>query len=450
MSEQAAKILLQNLQASNQWNEEVSVINSIQTLTAAKTVPAANQLFLDAANALPYTGSVFAVSYPVNSNTNDCWFDNHTLAVNYLVPLVDHYMPEMLETHDYYAFGFDMPGRHGGVADYEFSFNGKLDDKWNGNTSAYSDFGNRISDNRLGRWMSEDAHRYKYPSLSPYQMMANNPIIFKDKNGDDIIVYGIDINTNKPTPILIIKTDLIVAEKYTDVPAQIVNTPYDVIVHQPGKPVKFDLDKYLELILNVKDQNTIAKLLLESDAFIVNLGIDFSAGGGAGGNLAMVIINRGNDPGVYFYRSVDAIVGFSSGVGFTAGPIDFNEGSGKKLDRSSFEGYTQGFSIGLNGASITTATSYADGNYHIGFTNAPVLYSGVLMSAPGMSVGGTGLKAGFAAKYYISEGVIMDKFSIQLNIRDKIFGNKKKETNDLSRDVKTYENKTEYLPKKND
>jgi hypothetical protein len=296
--------------------------------------------------------------------------------------------------------------------DYTYGFNGKLDDKWNGDFGAYSDFGNRISDNRLGKWFSEDAHRYKYPSLTPYNMMANNPIIFKDVNGDDIIVYGIDLNTKKAVPILVVKTKLIDVEKYTEIPAQMMNLQIDAITHQPGKPREIDLDMHLKAILNTTNLDEVALLVMGSDAYMVNLGAEFIVGGGMGVNLSMVIINKGTDPGIYFYRSIDADVGLGAGVGIMSGPIDFNENSGQILDRTTFRGKTQGISFAFRDAGIATANSYTNGKYNFGIfsEDSPLLYSGILYS--GVSWGGSGAK--IEGKYYFSEAEIINGMSISL------------------------------------
>jgi RHS repeat-associated protein len=92
----------------------------------------------------------------------------------------------------------DMPGRNypptGAVGQYRYGFNGKEEDKWNGDHGAYADFGDRMYDERLGRWMSTDAHKGSYPSLSPYSYVANSPICLIDKNGKDIYFY--DANNN--------------------------------------------------------------------------------------------------------------------------------------------------------------------------------------------------------------------------------------------------------------
>ncbi len=47
------------------------------------------------------------------------------------------------------------------------------------------DFGARMYDARLGRWLSLDPLQAKYPGLSPYNFVANNSIIFKDFDGRD-------------------------------------------------------------------------------------------------------------------------------------------------------------------------------------------------------------------------------------------------------------------------
>lgn len=86
---------------------------------------------------------------------------------------------------DYYAFGSPMPGRNFSSSSYRYGFNGKENDneiKDNGNSL---DFGARIYDPRLGRWLSTDPLQAKYPGVSPYIFTFNNPIIFNDPDGKD-------------------------------------------------------------------------------------------------------------------------------------------------------------------------------------------------------------------------------------------------------------------------
>ncbi len=73
-------------------------------------------------------------------------------------------------------------------AAYRYGFNGmERDDEMKGSGNSY-DFGARIYDSRLGRWMSTDAFEAKYPYVSPYNYSLNNPIYFTDPDGNEIEV----------------------------------------------------------------------------------------------------------------------------------------------------------------------------------------------------------------------------------------------------------------------
>ena len=50
------------------------------------------------------------------------------------------------------------------------------------------DFGARIYDSRLGRWMSVDPLTKEYPKTTPYHFVKNKPIFLKDIDGKDAIV----------------------------------------------------------------------------------------------------------------------------------------------------------------------------------------------------------------------------------------------------------------------
>jgi RHS repeat-associated protein len=66
-------------------------------------------------------------------------------------------------------------------AGYRFGFNGKEDDK--DINVGVQDYGMRIYDNRLGRYISVDPEFYKGRQYSPYVQEFNNPISFIDENG---------------------------------------------------------------------------------------------------------------------------------------------------------------------------------------------------------------------------------------------------------------------------
>ena len=61
------------------------------------------------------------------------------------------------------------------------------DDEVKGGGNSY-DFGARMYDSRVGRWLSVDDLESKYPNLAPYNFVANMPIIAIDPDGKDIII----------------------------------------------------------------------------------------------------------------------------------------------------------------------------------------------------------------------------------------------------------------------
>ena len=88
-----------------------------------------------------------------------------------------------------------MPGRKFNAGNYNFGFNGKWDDDIVKGTGNLQDYGMRMYDPRLGRFLSVDPLIIKYPNFSPYHSFANNPILFVDPNGMEsiIIAGGVDI-----------------------------------------------------------------------------------------------------------------------------------------------------------------------------------------------------------------------------------------------------------------
>ncbi len=77
-------------------------------------------------------------------------------------------------------------------ASYSRGFNGMLkDDETYGEGNAY-DFGARIYDSRLGRWLALDELAIEYSFVSPYVFTINNPIVFIDPDGRK--VKGFSIN----------------------------------------------------------------------------------------------------------------------------------------------------------------------------------------------------------------------------------------------------------------
>lgn len=67
---------------------------------------------------------------------------------------------------------------------HRFGFNGKENDNEVKGTGNSVDFGARIYDSRLGRWLSVDPYGEKYPDNSKYTFALNNPIDNVDTGGE--------------------------------------------------------------------------------------------------------------------------------------------------------------------------------------------------------------------------------------------------------------------------
>jgi RHS repeat-associated protein len=111
--------------------------------------------------------------------------------------IIDYYTAYVTSTSDYYPYGAPLPGRgYTATSGYRYGFNGKeKDDEVKGNGNSL-DFGARIYDPRLGRWLSLDPLQSKYPNMSPYNAFENNPIYFNDPTGRDA---GVTIQGNTLT-----------------------------------------------------------------------------------------------------------------------------------------------------------------------------------------------------------------------------------------------------------
>ncbi len=96
------------------------------------------------------------------------------------------YKPVIVSSQDYYPFGMVMKERSSNLASdgYRFGFNGKENDNEVKGIGNSLDFGARVYDSRLGRWLACDPKFSKFPSLSPYSYAVNSPILYVDYAGE--------------------------------------------------------------------------------------------------------------------------------------------------------------------------------------------------------------------------------------------------------------------------
>lgn len=97
---------------------------------------------------------------------------------------VTYYNADAVNANDYYPFGSLIPGRtYSSNEKYRYGFNGKENDNEVKGEGAQQDYGMRIYDPRMGRFLSVDPITAKYSELTPYQFASNTPIQAVDLDG---------------------------------------------------------------------------------------------------------------------------------------------------------------------------------------------------------------------------------------------------------------------------
>jgi RHS repeat-associated protein len=108
----------------------------------------------------------------------------------------DYFEAEVQTVQDYYAFGMQMPGRKmsGG---YRYGFNGKENDNEVKGEGNQQDYGMRIYDGRIGKFLSVDPLTSKFPFYTPYQFSSNSPISSIDLDGLESVIIIRGYNSDK-------------------------------------------------------------------------------------------------------------------------------------------------------------------------------------------------------------------------------------------------------------
>ena len=129
-------------------------------------------------NQIPITQAGYMYIYVSNENAANVnvYFDDLKIT---------HTKSKIVQMDDYYPFGlsFNSFKREDSKAN-DFLYNGKemqdeLDLGW-------LDYGARMYMADLGRWFNPDLLADKFTSMSPYNYVLNNPIVFVDPDGNDV------------------------------------------------------------------------------------------------------------------------------------------------------------------------------------------------------------------------------------------------------------------------
>ncbi len=181
--------------------------------------------------------------------------------------IYNYYNPQITTITDYYPFGMQIEERSwvASSSSYRFGFQGQEKDnemKGDGNSL---DFGARIYDSRLGRFLSVDPLFKKYIYLSSYSFAANNPIKFIDKNDENpsepTLLEEINLSYKSQIKIYNIvrdgairdraffeaKGDYVAAsEVYVPMAITPIMKSLFLLRAQEAKFKQYDLDKYVE------------------------------------------------------------------------------------------------------------------------------------------------------------------------------------------------------------
>jgi RHS repeat-associated protein len=111
---------------------------------------------------------------------------------------IDYYEADVVSAQDYAPFGSLLPGRQFGTKG-RYLFNGKEQDPETKGTGNQYDYGFRIYDPRLGRFLSTDPLFQTYPFYTPYQFAGNKPIWAIDLDGLEEWVATFYSGDKRPT-----------------------------------------------------------------------------------------------------------------------------------------------------------------------------------------------------------------------------------------------------------
>src|SRR5690606_26729324 len=101
---------------------------------------------------------------------------------------IDYYEASVVSATDYAPFGLGLEERKYSVDGYRYGFNGKENDNEVKGEGNQQDYGMRIYDPRLGRFLSMDPLSRFYPWYTPYQFAGND------------VIRNIDLDGGEPKP----------------------------------------------------------------------------------------------------------------------------------------------------------------------------------------------------------------------------------------------------------
>jgi len=163
------------------FNDQFKLVDENSGVRQVKATP--NELQELGTDQMVVASTGFLYVYTSNETEQDMFFDNVTVAVAS--------GPVLEETH-YYPFGLTMAGisskalKSASYPENRMKYNGKelqSGEFADGSGLELYDYGARMYDAQIGRWNVIDPLSDQTPSHSPYNYVANNPIMLTDPDG---------------------------------------------------------------------------------------------------------------------------------------------------------------------------------------------------------------------------------------------------------------------------
>jgi RHS repeat-associated protein len=133
--------------------------------------------------------------------------------------VVNYYTADVVTANDYAPFGAILSGRNynaPSAKDYKYGFNGKMNDnEVKGIEGSQQDYGRRIYDPRLGRFLSVDPLTRGYPGWSPYPFAMNRPIDGLDLDGLEYVNFN-DVTDERVAQLGLTFKDEAAKKKFLD------------------------------------------------------------------------------------------------------------------------------------------------------------------------------------------------------------------------------------------
>ncbi|NLU92484.1 RHS repeat-associated core domain-containing protein [Chitinophaga sp. Ak27] len=151
---------------------------------------------------------------------------------------------------DYAPFGMQLVGRKMNGSSYRYGFNGKENDNEIKGEGNQQDYGMRIYDPRIGKFLSVDPITKSYPMLTPYQFASNTPIQAIDLDGLEGLKHYEQYEESGQTKFkLVVEADIYVAvsaanpHRYKDADVARISAGLNAEYNQgftfEGTPVEF-------------------------------------------------------------------------------------------------------------------------------------------------------------------------------------------------------------------